>query len=26
MRRFASSPRWGDAPCGPAEPVPREPW
>ncbi len=26
LRRFAASPRWGDAPCGPAKPVPRVPW
>ena len=26
LRRFAASPRKGDAPCGPAEPVPRVPW
>ena len=26
LRRFAASPRRGDAPCGPAEPVPRVPW
>ena len=26
LRRFAASPRRGDAPCGPAKPVPRVPW
>ena len=26
LRRFAASPRWGDAPCGPAKPVPRVLW
>ena len=26
LRRFAASPRRGDAPCGPAEPVPRVLW
>ena len=26
LRRCASSPRRGDAPCGPAKPVPRVPW
>lgn len=26
LRRCAASPRWGDAPCGPAKPVPRVPW
>ena len=26
LRRFAASPRKGDAPCGPAKPVPRVPW
>ena len=26
LRRFAASPLRGDAPCGPAQPVPRVPW